>query len=42
MKPAIILAHGAYAESASWNGVLAPLTTAGHRVIAFALLGFTS
>ena len=36
MKPTVILVHGAYAESSSWNGVLEPLTTAGHRVIAFA------
>jgi pimeloyl-ACP methyl ester carboxylesterase len=36
MKPTVILAHGAYAESSSWNGVLEPLLTAGHRVIAFA------
>ena len=36
MKPTVILAHGAYAESSSWNGVLEPLVTAGHRVIAFA------
>ncbi|MEV4348242.1 alpha/beta hydrolase [Actinoplanes sp. NPDC049596] len=36
MKPTVILVHGAYAESSSWNGVLEPLMTAGHRVIAFA------
>src|ERR1044071_29949 len=36
MKPTVVLVHGAYAESSSWNGVLEPLTTAGHRVIAFA------
>lgn len=36
MKPTVILVHGAYAESSSWNGVLEPLSTAGHRVIAFA------
>jgi pimeloyl-ACP methyl ester carboxylesterase len=36
MKPTVILVHGAYAESSSWNGVLEPLVTAGHRVIAFA------
>ena len=36
MKPTVILVHGAYAESSSWNGVLEPLLTAGHRVIAFA------
>ncbi|MCM4085091.1 alpha/beta fold hydrolase [Paractinoplanes hotanensis] len=36
MKPTVILVHGAYAESSSWNGILEPLTAAGHRVIAFA------
>ncbi len=36
MKPTVILVHGAYAESSSWNAVLEPLSTAGHRVIAFA------
>jgi pimeloyl-ACP methyl ester carboxylesterase len=36
MKPTVILTHGAYADSSSWNGVLEPLSTAGHRVIAFA------
>lgn len=36
MKPTIVLAHGAYAGSASWNGIVEPLLTAGHRVIAFA------
>ena len=36
MKPTVILVHGAYAESSSWNGVLEPLTAAGHRVNAFA------
>jgi pimeloyl-ACP methyl ester carboxylesterase len=36
MKPTVILAHGAYADSSSWNGVLEPLLEAGHRVIAFA------
>ena len=35
MKPTVILVHGAYAESSSWNGVLEPLSAAGHRVIAF-------
>ena len=34
MKPTIVLVHGAFAESASWNGVIAHLRTAGHRVIA--------
>lgn len=36
MRSTIILAHGAFAESASWNGVLGPLREPGHRVIAFA------
>jgi pimeloyl-ACP methyl ester carboxylesterase len=36
MKSTVILAHGAYADSSSWNDVLPPLLTAGHRVIAFA------
>jgi len=34
MKPTIVLVHGAFAESASWNGVIQRLHTAGHRVIA--------
>ncbi|MEU8821610.1 alpha/beta hydrolase [Actinoplanes sp. NPDC048796] len=36
MKPTVILVHGAYAGSSSWDGVLEPLSAAGHRVIAFA------
>jgi pimeloyl-ACP methyl ester carboxylesterase len=32
----IILVHGAFADSSSWDGVIAPLRSAGHRVIAFA------
>src|SRR5262245_54352085 len=36
MQPTIVLVHGAFAESASWNGVIAPLVDAGHRVIAAA------
>jgi pimeloyl-ACP methyl ester carboxylesterase len=31
--PTIVLVHGAFAESASWNGVVGPLEAAGHRVI---------
>jgi len=31
--PTIVLVHGAFAESASWNGVIDPLQAAGHRVI---------
>lgn len=34
--PTVVLVHGAFAESASWNGVVARLRTAGHRVIAAA------
>lgn len=34
MKPTIVLVHGAFAESASWNGVIGRLHTTGHRVIA--------
>jgi pimeloyl-ACP methyl ester carboxylesterase len=36
MEPTIILVHGAYAESASWNDVAETLVSAGHRVIAYA------
>lgn len=36
MKPTIILVHGAFAESSSWNGVIEPLADDGHRVIAWA------
>src|SRR5262249_30877744 len=31
--PTIVLVHGAFAESASWNGVIDPLQAAGHRVV---------
>jgi pimeloyl-ACP methyl ester carboxylesterase len=34
MKPTIVLIHGAFAESASWNGVISRLRAAGHRVVA--------
>jgi pimeloyl-ACP methyl ester carboxylesterase len=34
MRPTIVLVHGAFAESASWNRVLEPLLDAGHRVVA--------
>jgi pimeloyl-ACP methyl ester carboxylesterase len=34
MKPTIVLIHGAFAESASWNGVISRLQAAGHRTIA--------
>ncbi|HWH20876.1 MAG TPA: alpha/beta hydrolase [Solirubrobacterales bacterium] len=36
MQPTIILIHGAFAESASWDGVIDPLHDAGHTVIAAA------
>lgn len=36
MPPTIVLIHGAFAESASWNGVIDPLLAAGHDVIAAA------
>ena len=36
MRPTIVLVHGAFAESASWDGVIDPLLSAGHRVIAAA------
>jgi pimeloyl-ACP methyl ester carboxylesterase len=32
----IVLVHGAFAESASWDGVIDPLRSAGHEVIAAA------
>jgi hypothetical protein len=32
MKPAIILVHGAFAESASWNSVIDSLAASGHPV----------
>jgi pimeloyl-ACP methyl ester carboxylesterase len=35
-KPTVVLVHGAFAESASWNGVIPPLAAAGYRVIAAA------
>jgi len=34
MRPTIILVHGAFAESASWDGVIDPLLSADHPVIA--------
>jgi pimeloyl-ACP methyl ester carboxylesterase len=36
MKPTIVLIHGAFAESSSWDGVIDPLLDAGHPVIAAA------
>ncbi|WP_250007509.1 alpha/beta fold hydrolase [Actinoplanes sp. M2I2] len=34
MKPTVVLVHGAFAESASWNGVISRLQAAGHRTVA--------
>ena len=36
MRPTIVLVHGAFAESASWDGVIDSLAGAGHPVIAAA------
>jgi pimeloyl-ACP methyl ester carboxylesterase len=36
MQPTIVLVHGAFAESASWNGVIDPLVAEGHPVVAVA------
>jgi pimeloyl-ACP methyl ester carboxylesterase len=36
VKPTIVLVHGAFADSSSWNGVIDPLREAGHPVIAAA------
>ena len=33
-SPTIILAHGAWADGSSWNAVIRPLQSMGHRVIA--------
>jgi len=32
----VVLVHGAFADSDSWNGLIGPLRAAGHRVIAYA------
>jgi pimeloyl-ACP methyl ester carboxylesterase len=36
MRPTIVLVHGAFAESSSWDGVIDPLVAEGHHVIAAA------
>jgi pimeloyl-ACP methyl ester carboxylesterase len=36
MKPTIVLVHGAFAESASWDGVIDPLLKRGYAAIAAA------
>lgn len=35
-KPTIVLVHGAFADSSSWNGVIAELTRQGYPVVAAA------
>jgi pimeloyl-ACP methyl ester carboxylesterase len=35
-KPTIVLVHGAFAESSSWNGVVAELIADGYPVVAAA------
>lgn len=35
-RPTIVLVHGAFAESSSWNGVISRLTSHGYRAIAVA------
>jgi len=34
MQPTIVLVHGAFAEPGTWDGVIDPLMSAGHAVIA--------
>ncbi len=34
MQPTIVLVHGAFAENASWNGVIDALTATGYRTLA--------
>ncbi|MBP2478409.1 pimeloyl-ACP methyl ester carboxylesterase [Crossiella equi] len=43
-KPTIVLVHGAFADSSSWNGVIPQLQAQGHRVVAAAnpLRGITT
>lgn len=35
-KPTIVLVHGAFADSSSWNGVIASLHQDGYRTVAVA------
>ena len=35
-KPTIVLVHGAFAESSSWNGVIAELERDGYAAVAAA------
>lgn len=37
MKPTVVLVHGAFADSSSWNGVAERLAVDGHGVRAFAV-----
>lgn len=37
MKPTVILVHGAYADSSSWNDVIDPVLAAGHAAIAWSV-----
>jgi pimeloyl-ACP methyl ester carboxylesterase len=34
VKPTVVLVHGAFADSSSWNGVIAVLEHDGYKVIA--------
>src|SRR4051794_19108577 len=36
VKPTVVLVHGAFAESSSWDAIIDPLQDAGLRVIAVA------
>src|ERR671915_916703 len=36
VTPTVVLVHGAFAESASWNGVIADLHSRGYKAIAVA------
>ena len=36
MRPTVVLVHGAFAESSSWDAVIDQLTSAGHPVVAAA------
>ena len=35
-RPTVVLVHGAFAESSSWNGVIAQLANDGYSVLAVA------
>jgi len=37
MKPTVVLVHGAFADSSSWNGVAERLSGEGHPGVAFAV-----